>query len=103
MAWCGPLAMVSQSSSCQMRTLENGVEVVRRERLKTDLDSVNTKRKKMIFVFERTTVLSFLGTQYVATVQMEQGTNSKLAFSKILSGLRTHTLVRNLRPHTLVA
>ena len=41
-----------------MRTLENGVEVVRRERLKTDLDSVNTKRKKIIFVFERTVVLS---------------------------------------------
>jgi hypothetical protein len=41
-----------------MRTLENGVEVVRWERLKTDLDSVNTKRKKIIFVFERTAVLS---------------------------------------------
>ncbi len=50
----------------------------------TDLDSrysVNTKKKEFFF-FERTTVLSFLGTQYNAGVQMEHGTNLTLALSK---------------------
>jgi len=79
-------AMISLRSCCQMPTLANGGEVVRWERLvnrqKLILTRLTRKRKKIVFVFERTTVLSFLGTQFNAGVQMEHGTNLKLSLPK---------------------